>query len=52
MLRSGWRSTIVVVMMLSASILGGLVTEDAECKVGASDGYEDQEDCENLFKFR
>lgn len=39
-------------MMLSTSVLSSLVAEDAECKVGASNGHEDQENRENLVTIR
>jgi hypothetical protein len=47
-LRSRRWSTIVIVMMLCTSILSSLVAEDCECKVGSSNGDEDEEYCEDL----
>jgi hypothetical protein len=41
-------STIVVVMMLCTSILSSLVAEDCECKVGSSNGDEDEQNREDL----
>jgi hypothetical protein len=43
-------STIVIVMMLRTSIFSRLVAEDCECKVGASDSDEDEQNRENLFR--
>jgi hypothetical protein len=37
-------------MMLRASIFSRLVAEDGECKVGACDGDEDEQNRENLFR--
>lgn len=48
MLRSRGRSTIVIVMMLCTCILSRLVAEDAECKVGTSNGDEDEQHREDL----